>query len=689
MSKPKNDSLQWFLRIAGGTVFGPVPLKSLVVWAEQGRIVPGNEVSPDRENWVKAETIPELEMKWFVDDGAGKTVGPFNRLAAESFLKSGKAPAGARIVETPSPAAEPETPQKPTLPVSDASAETRKNAPKLPVSDASPATAKPDEIPVATVAARPASKSPSSLESERDELRAQIQELKTQMENFRANSEKDARQRERKLESLKKEVAHLQEEQTAAKIEEPVLKLSADPVVTAAPEDQASAMDELRRAADDERRLHVREVETLRAKLQSREDEFARLDASEKSARAEMEALREEAESAAQESEDLRKNLDAATQTLAAHRASATANESRLAALASQVGRLETECRELTTEREILRKQLGAAMGAAADAASETINADLRRRVEQLEAVTAGLRTELAQADKELADERASKAELLDEANSREVANRQHVEELEAKIAEFATKLRDIGPPGEREARLAAELSDVRTRLAEAQARFARSPEDTGDAATPPVADVWMQRYATDEVAMLEKALKDERDSFSAFRQLSTTRQDAILERIQTMRRLLADDSNESRNRMARGRLDNLDQNRRQNELDLLRLEHQKKARQFEEREAELLRRVRVLETEDARLRSMLDNSDLEGGRRHELTEKIHLREQDLAQERRLREQEREQAQQAQLALLKRIEGLERGGATEAPAADDPDEQNSRRASRLTSWLKR
>ena len=168
MSIQKNDSRQWFLRIAGGTVFGPVPLKSLVVWAEQGRIVPGNEVSPDRENWVKAETIPELEMKWFVDDGAGKTVGPFNRLAAESFLKSGKAPAGAKIVETPSPAAEPETPQKPTLPVSDASAETRKNAPKLPVSDASPATAKPDEIPVATVAARPASKSPSSPSNNND-----------------------------------------------------------------------------------------------------------------------------------------------------------------------------------------------------------------------------------------------------------------------------------------------------------------------------------------------------------------------------------------------------------------------------------------------------------------------------------------------------------------------------------------
>jgi hypothetical protein len=114
MSIQKNDSRQWFLRIAGGStvdpfswlsrifggnVFGPVPMKNLITWAEQGRIVPGNEVSTDRKNWVRAETIPELEMKWFVDDGAGKTVGPFNRLAAESFLKSGKASAQAKILE--------------------------------------------------------------------------------------------------------------------------------------------------------------------------------------------------------------------------------------------------------------------------------------------------------------------------------------------------------------------------------------------------------------------------------------------------------------------------------------------------------------------------------------------------------------------------------------------------------------
>jgi hypothetical protein len=39
-------------------------------------------------------------MKWFVDEGTGKIVGPFNRLAAENFLKTGKAPANAKLLES-------------------------------------------------------------------------------------------------------------------------------------------------------------------------------------------------------------------------------------------------------------------------------------------------------------------------------------------------------------------------------------------------------------------------------------------------------------------------------------------------------------------------------------------------------------------------------------------------------------
>ncbi len=98
MSSENPDTRQWFLRIAGKTIFGPVSTPGIVVWAEQGRILPGHEVSTDRQAWLPAETVPELDIAWYIDDGAGNLRGPLNRIAAETILKSGKAPAGARLV---------------------------------------------------------------------------------------------------------------------------------------------------------------------------------------------------------------------------------------------------------------------------------------------------------------------------------------------------------------------------------------------------------------------------------------------------------------------------------------------------------------------------------------------------------------------------------------------------------------
>ena len=47
MTEEENDTRTWFLRISSGVVFGPVPTKALRLWAEQGRVQPGNEISPD------------------------------------------------------------------------------------------------------------------------------------------------------------------------------------------------------------------------------------------------------------------------------------------------------------------------------------------------------------------------------------------------------------------------------------------------------------------------------------------------------------------------------------------------------------------------------------------------------------------------------------------------------------------
>ncbi|MBM4162932.1 MAG: hypothetical protein FJ222_00570 [Lentisphaerae bacterium] len=98
MNADKTDTRQWFLRIAGKTIFGPVSTSGIVVWAEQGRILPGHEVSTDQTTWLPAEQVPELGIAWYIDDGAGNLRGPLNRTAADAILTSGKAPPDARLV---------------------------------------------------------------------------------------------------------------------------------------------------------------------------------------------------------------------------------------------------------------------------------------------------------------------------------------------------------------------------------------------------------------------------------------------------------------------------------------------------------------------------------------------------------------------------------------------------------------
>ena len=57
---------QWFLKIGEGQVFGPTDTPTLIDWARQGRVTPGNQISEDKKAWVTAERIPELEMVWMV-----------------------------------------------------------------------------------------------------------------------------------------------------------------------------------------------------------------------------------------------------------------------------------------------------------------------------------------------------------------------------------------------------------------------------------------------------------------------------------------------------------------------------------------------------------------------------------------------------------------------------------------------
>ncbi len=201
------DTRQWFLRINGETVFGPVSTEGLIVWAEQGRILPGHEVSTDRKKWLQAVSVPLLDMRWFVDDGEGELRGPLNRLAAEALLKSGKVPEGSQLlssdeVDTDTGAGRDEKrdePTKDTLPDSVLRVRVRElegmvNGLRERLAKLSDASAL------------------ETVQHERDVLSALVKEAEAQRDACLRNADKENRARDRKEELLRQQIKKLEQQ---------------------------------------------------------------------------------------------------------------------------------------------------------------------------------------------------------------------------------------------------------------------------------------------------------------------------------------------------------------------------------------------------------------------------------------------------------------------------------------------
>lgn len=102
---------QWYLRTQDET-FGPESKARLLEWARLGRIQPGQDVSTDGETWSPATEVPFLDMRWSIDIGDGRPRGPFNKMAAQALLSSGRLPPGSRLVEIRPPFAAPAVTQE-------------------------------------------------------------------------------------------------------------------------------------------------------------------------------------------------------------------------------------------------------------------------------------------------------------------------------------------------------------------------------------------------------------------------------------------------------------------------------------------------------------------------------------------------------------------------------------------------
>lgn len=90
-------SVQYYIRGVDGKIFGPVDTATLVDWARDSRIEPAFTVSRDRQNWLPAPRLAELEMNWLVETDPGTFYGPFNRAVVDNLNASGALPAKSRF----------------------------------------------------------------------------------------------------------------------------------------------------------------------------------------------------------------------------------------------------------------------------------------------------------------------------------------------------------------------------------------------------------------------------------------------------------------------------------------------------------------------------------------------------------------------------------------------------------------
>ncbi len=96
------DTRRWSLRDPGAEISNNnIPTAMLVQWAARGIIKPGYAISADGETWLPAESLPELEMTWYIIAPGRAPYGPVTRGAAETFVREGHFPSDALISQDP------------------------------------------------------------------------------------------------------------------------------------------------------------------------------------------------------------------------------------------------------------------------------------------------------------------------------------------------------------------------------------------------------------------------------------------------------------------------------------------------------------------------------------------------------------------------------------------------------------
>ncbi len=83
------NEAMWYLKKPDNSVYGPVTLSNLGLWAMDGRVAPEDQVSTDQQQWGPAYELSELEMDYTIRLSDGTEYGPIHRIALCDMVGDG------------------------------------------------------------------------------------------------------------------------------------------------------------------------------------------------------------------------------------------------------------------------------------------------------------------------------------------------------------------------------------------------------------------------------------------------------------------------------------------------------------------------------------------------------------------------------------------------------------------------
>jgi hypothetical protein len=85
------DSNWFLLKSSDRQVFGPVDRETMLGWASEAKISPLDKISKDnRQSWLRAPMVDELQMDWLIEMPDNYLYGPTNVGTIQEFLATGQ-----------------------------------------------------------------------------------------------------------------------------------------------------------------------------------------------------------------------------------------------------------------------------------------------------------------------------------------------------------------------------------------------------------------------------------------------------------------------------------------------------------------------------------------------------------------------------------------------------------------------